>query len=99
MDQVIVAIIYNRTDIHGNDARCDSAYTWETGRCLAESGFKIVAVADDGAMTIDKAQAIYDAAYDTYTDCFIEPLPVTRSRADSHVIAKRRDERNGLNAN
>jgi hypothetical protein len=53
----------------------DHAWTWETGQSFALGGWRVRAIADDGHMTIDEAQALYDAERARYRDCYgIEPM-------------------------
>jgi len=60
-----VAVIYNP-----DDSVQDYAYNWETGQNFAANGYKVEALLDDGHMTIDKAQRLYDAEKERYDDCF-----------------------------
>lgn len=49
----------------------DRCYTWEAGQNYAlHEGLRVIAVADDGGMTIDFAQQLYDAELARHDDCF-----------------------------
>ena len=55
----------------------DHCWTWETGQCYANLGYRVVAVADvisrfDGSVYIDmtEAQEIYDHERALAADCF-----------------------------
>ena len=64
--QFIVAIVF---DDDGNV--CDYCFNWESGQNYAlSSGNRVVAIADDGQMTIQEAQKLYDAERERYNDCF-----------------------------
>ena len=64
--QTVVAIVYD------DDGKVyDHCFTWESGQSYALSqGMIVEAIADDGYMTIDRAQSLYDAERDRYRDCF-----------------------------
>jgi hypothetical protein len=55
----------------------DVTFNWESAQNYALSeGLRVVAVRDDGRMTIADAQALYDAERARYRDCFgIEEMP------------------------
>ena len=63
----VVAIVYS-----DDGGPCiDKCYTWESGQNYALSmGYKVIAVADDGFMTMEMAQELYDAERARYRDCF-----------------------------
>lgn len=70
-EPTVVAIVYNE-----DGSEHDHAWSWETGQNFAQSGHVVKAVADDGHMTVAKAQALYDHERALYRDCFgIEPYP------------------------
>lgn len=48
----------------------DRTYNWESGRTYANEGYVVKAVADDGSMTAERAQSIYDSTLADYQDCF-----------------------------
>jgi hypothetical protein len=61
-----VAIVLNEDGTYH-----DRCFTWETGQSFALSeGMRVVAVADDGQMTMDDAQRLYDAERARYRDCY-----------------------------
>lgn len=60
-----VAKVYDK-----DDCLYDEAWTWETGQTYANDGYRVVAVKDDGIMTIERAQAMYDAELAAALDCF-----------------------------
>lgn len=65
-DPPAVALVYNQ-----DGSVYDACYTWETGQNYAlHEGRRVVAIADDGGMTIERAQAIYDADRAAHIDCW-----------------------------
>jgi hypothetical protein len=51
----------------------DYIWGWETGQSMALSdGYTVVATSDDGSMTVERAQALYDSEQALYADCFGE---------------------------
>jgi hypothetical protein len=48
----------------------DEAYTWETGQTLANEGYRVVAIAGDGHLSMAECQAIYDYERRIAADCF-----------------------------
>ena len=50
----------------------DSCYTWETAQTLANEGYKVVAVRNDGNMEKSEIQRICDYEYNIAIDCFGE---------------------------
>jgi hypothetical protein len=48
----------------------DHCYTWETGQSMSLAGYSVRAIADDGHMTKEAAQKLYDAERERYRDCF-----------------------------
>lgn len=64
-DPVTVAMIYDRD---GNVI--DECWSWETGQVMANDGYRVVAVADDGHMSIADAQSLYDYELRIAIDCF-----------------------------
>ena len=62
----VVAIVYNE-----DGTVYDECWSWETGQTYALSaGYRVVAVADDGDMTVDRAQNLYDGERARYRDCY-----------------------------
>lgn len=62
----VVAVVLN-----DDDSIYDHTFNWESGQNYALSqGYRVVAIADDGHMTKDNAQALYDAERDRYRDCY-----------------------------
>lgn len=64
--QTVVAVVY------ADDGTVyDHCFNWESGQNYALSnGLRVVAVADDGNMTVAAAQALYNAEKERYDDCF-----------------------------
>lgn len=51
----------------------DRCWTWETGQNYAAGrDYLVIAIADDGYMTVDEAQRLYDYERRIYLDCFGE---------------------------
>lgn len=50
--------------------RYDQAFTWETAQQMANDGYKIVAIANDGAMEKEEIQRICDYENQIAFDCF-----------------------------
>lgn len=48
----------------------DRCWTWEAGQNYALHGYQVTAIADDGPMTVERAQALYDADQAAFEDCF-----------------------------
>lgn len=49
----------------------DRCWCYETGQNFAQSGYRVIAVADDeGRVSKDKAQSLYDYERMCYIDCF-----------------------------
>lgn len=61
----VVAIAYD-----DDGTEYDRLYTWETGQNYSNMGYRVVAVEDDGYMTKERAQDIYDAERAAAADCF-----------------------------
>lgn len=53
----------------------DHAYTWETGENYATQGYIVKAIADDGFMTRENAQAMYDRCRAEFIDCYGREIP------------------------
>ena len=65
MTNEIVAHVYDDDDnLH------DRCFTWETGQAYANAGYRVVAMADDGPMTVADAQRLYDYEREIAADCF-----------------------------
>ena len=66
----IVAVVYN-----ADGTVYDRCFTWEAGQNYAmHEGRRVVATADDGGMTVDGAQRLYDADLAAHVDCWGAPL-------------------------
>jgi hypothetical protein len=61
-----VALVYEE----GGTEVYDRCWNWETGQSFALTGYRVVAIADDGHMTKDEAQRLYDAERARFADCF-----------------------------
>ena len=49
----------------------DRCWNWESGQSYAHSeGMRVIAVNNDGSMTKDKAQRMYDYERECFRDCF-----------------------------
>lgn len=48
----------------------DQCFGWEAGQTYANDGYRVVATADDGTVTVDRAQRLYDAELTAALDCF-----------------------------
>ncbi len=48
----------------------DHCFNWETAQTFALDGYYVEALADDGYMTKETAQALYDAERERHDDCF-----------------------------
>lgn len=60
-----VALVYDDNGVY------DECFTWESGQSYAlHEGMRVVAVADDGYMTMDAAQRLYDSERASYLDCW-----------------------------
>ena len=63
--KTVVAVVYTR-DGHVHD----HCFNWETGQSFALDGWIVKAIADDGHMSKDDAQRLYDAEKERHDDCF-----------------------------
>lgn len=64
--QDVVAVIYN-----DQGEIWDYAFNWESAQNYAlNNGYRVLAVKDDGSMTIAEQQALYDAERARFNDCF-----------------------------
>lgn len=61
-----VAVIYNPD----TEEKFDEAFSWETGQTYAQQNYKVIAVRDDGHMTISEQQELYDYERRIAQDCF-----------------------------
>jgi len=61
----VVAVVYNP-----DGTVYDECWTWETAQTFAANNNKVVAVADDGHMTVTDQQRLYDWEAGLYQDCF-----------------------------
>lgn len=50
----------------------DACGTWETAQTMANEGYRIVAIANDGAMEKDEIQRICNYEFEAAMDCFGE---------------------------
>lgn len=50
----------------------DRCYSWETAQTMANEGYRLLAVADDGHMKADDIQAMVDYELKIALDCFGE---------------------------
>ncbi len=71
----VVAVVYD-----DDGAVYDRCFAWEAGQNYAlHEGRRVEAVADDGAMTAEAAQRLYDADRAAHADCWgvapAEPTP------------------------
>lgn len=48
----------------------DSCYTWETAQTLANEGYYLIAVANDGHMSKEEIQRICNYEHEAAMDCF-----------------------------
>jgi hypothetical protein len=55
---------------HQDGTEYDRCLTWETGQTLANEGYLVVAVADDGQKSMGDMQAIFDYELKIALDCF-----------------------------
>lgn len=62
-----VAVAY-----HKDGSVYDFALNWETAQCLANEGYRLEAVADDGHMTREEIQKLCDWEQNSAIDCFGE---------------------------
>lgn len=67
--ETLVAVVFN------DDGTIeDCTYNWETAQNIAlSSGGRAVAINDDGSMSVEDAQALYEAERERYDDCFGVP--------------------------
>lgn len=65
-DPPTVAIVYNQ-----DGSVYDACWSWETGQNYAlHEGRRVVAVAADGGVSVEDAQALYDHEVALYKDCW-----------------------------
>lgn len=57
---------------HKDGTEYDRCLTWETGQTLANEGYLVVAVADDGQKSMGDMQALFDYELKIALDCFGE---------------------------
>lgn len=62
-----VALVYDKA---GNPI--DECWSWETGQVMANDGYTVIAIADDGHMNIADAQSLYRYELRIAIDCFGE---------------------------
>lgn len=48
----------------------DRCFNWESGATYASDGYEVVAVADDGGVTTEAAQHIYDTRLADFQDAY-----------------------------
>jgi hypothetical protein len=63
----VCAIAYNKAGYEH-----DRCYSWETAQTMANEGYRLLAVADDGYMKMDDIQAMVDYELKIALDCFGE---------------------------
>lgn len=65
-EQMVVAEVFDPVsgDLY------DSCYTWEAGQTYAHQNYKVIATKDDGYMTKEMAQSLYDNERALSQDCF-----------------------------
>lgn len=64
-EPAVVAVIFD-----DDGTVYDHAWSWETGQNFAMHGNRVVAVRNDGYMTISAMQALFDSDRDRYRDCY-----------------------------
>ena len=64
--ETIVAEVYDPA----SNKLVDKCFSWETGQNYAKGNYKVVAIADDRYMTVDKAQELYDYERRLAQDCW-----------------------------
>ena len=65
--RVVCAIAY-----HQDGTEYDRCLTWETGQTLANEGYRVLAVANDGCKSMSDMQAMFDYELKIALDCFGE---------------------------
>ena len=65
----LVAIAWTKED---GAEPYDYCYSWETAQTMANEGYKIQAIANDGAMEMEEIQRICDYELNVAIDCFGE---------------------------
>lgn len=63
----VVAVAYDK-----NGDEYDACYTWQTAQTIAAEGYRVVAVANDGAMEKEEIQRICNYELTIGIDCFGE---------------------------
>lgn len=48
----------------------DYAYNWQTAQTMANEGYRMVALADDGILSRDELQRMVDCERELVLDCF-----------------------------
>lgn len=64
-----VAIVWTHED---GAEPYDYCYNWETAQTMANEGYKVQAIANDGAMEMEEIQRICDYELSAAIDCFGE---------------------------
>lgn len=65
----VCAVVYEQLS-EFSLALYDFALTWETAQTMANEGYRVIAVADDGHMTKDQIQSMCDNENALRADCF-----------------------------
>ena len=68
--QVLPGVCAITYDKEGEE--CDRLYTWESAQTMANIGYRVLAVADDGCKSKEDIQAIVDYELRIALDCFGE---------------------------
>ena len=64
-ERTVVAVVFNEDGtIH------DRCHSWESGQTYANAGYEVQAVNDDGHVTKEVAQSMYDRERELAADCF-----------------------------
>lgn len=61
-------------EVYADDSQVpyDLCYNWESGQTYAQDGYRVVSVADDGYMSREHAQRLYDYELKCWDDCWTE---------------------------
>ena len=65
-DPIVIAEVFNPE----TGEKYDECWSWETGQNYARMNYKVVAIRDDGYMTINDQQELYDYERRVVQDCF-----------------------------
>lgn len=67
-----VAIAWEHDEETKEKIPYDYCYNWETAQTMANEGYKVQAIANDGAMEMEEIQRICDYELSAAIDCFGE---------------------------